>query len=207
MKKILFGLVISSLLLAACGDDEAKKESATDKEEQGVQVDKGLLDVELTLPADFFDGQTPEEIEASAKKQGVKEVKVNEDGTVYYKMSKSDHKKMMEKLKTSIQESMDELITSGEMSSLKEIKYNKDFTEFDVTVDREAFENSMDAFMIFTFALSGSFYNAFDGENIEDLKITVNMIDAETKEVFDTTVFPDDMEDADTDADADSDAA
>lgn len=196
MKKLLFGLSMAALLLAGCGDDEAKKESTTDKEEQGIEVDKGLLDVELTLPAEFFDGQTPEEIEASATKQGVKEVKVNEDGTVYYKMSKSDHKKMMDKLKTSIQESMDELITSGDAPSFKEIKYNKDFTNFDVTVDREAFENSMDAFMIFTFALSGTFYNAFQGEDMDNLKITVNMIDAATNETFDTTVFPDDMEDA-----------
>ena len=194
MKKLLFGLTMAALLLAACGDDEAKKELATDKEEQGIEIDKGLFDVELTLPAEFFDGQTPEEIEVSAKEQGVKEVKINEDGTVYYKMSKSDHKKMMNELETSIKESMDELVTSGDAPSFKEIKYNKDFTEFDVTVDREAFENSMDAFMIFTFAMSGSFYNAFDGENMDELKITVNLIDAATNEVFDTTVFPDDME-------------
>ena len=194
MKKLLFGLSMAALLLAGCGDDEAKKESTTDKEEQGIEVDKGLLDVELTLPAEFFDGQTPEEIEASAKQQGVKEVKINEDGTVYYKMSKSDHKKMMNELEKSIKESMDELVTSGDAPSFKEIKYNKDFTEFNVKVDREAFENSMDAFMFFTFAMSGSFYNAFDGENMDDLKITVNMIDAATNEVFNTTVFPDDME-------------
>lgn len=194
MKKLLFGLTMAALLLAACGDDEAKKESATDNGEQGIEVDKGLLDVELTLPAEFFDGQTPEEIEASAKEQGVKEVKINEDGTVYYKMSKSDHKKMMNELETSIKESMDELVTSGEAPSFKEIEYNKDFTEFDVTVDREAYENSMDAFMIFTFVYSSSFYNAFNGETMGDLKITVNMIDAATNEVFDTIVFPDDME-------------
>ena len=201
MKKFLFGLTMAGLLLAACGNDEAQKESATDNEEQGIEVDKGLLDVELTLPAEFFDGQTPEEIEVSAKEQGVKEVKINEDGSVYYKMGKSDHKKMMNELETSIKESMVELVTSGEAASFKDIEYNKDFTEFDVTVDREAYENSMDAFMIFTFALSGSFYNAFDGENKDEIKITVNMIDAKTNEVFDTTVFPDDMEDTEeTDA-------
>ena len=194
MKKLLLGIAVTSLLLAACGDEE-KKETTNNKEEQGIEVDKNLLNVELTLPADFFDGQTPEEIEASAKEQGVKEVKINEDGTVYYKMSKSDHKKMMNKLETSIKESMEEIVTSGDTPSFKEIKYNKDFTEFDVTVDREAFENSMDGFMNFTFAMSGSFYNAFEGEDMHDFKITVNMIDAETKEVFDTTVFPDDMED------------
>lgn len=194
MKKLLLGLAISSLLLAACGDD-AKKDSDKNNEEKGVEVDKGLLDVELTLPAELFEGQTKESIEASAKEQGVKEVRVNEDGTVYYKMSRADHKKMMGELETSIKESMDELVTSGETPSLKEIKYNKDFTKFDVTVDRAAFENSMDGFMIYAFALSGTYYNAFNGTNADDLKITINMIDAETNETFSTTVFPDDMED------------
>lgn len=57
-----------------------------------------MLDVELTLPADLFEDQKPEEIEAAAKEKGVKEVKVNADGTVYYKMSKSAHKKMMQEM-------------------------------------------------------------------------------------------------------------
>lgn len=92
MKKSLFIISTALLFLTACGAEEDKKQSDNQKE-QSIEVDKGLLDVELTLPADFFEDQTPEEIEAAAKEKGVKEVKVNEDGTVYYKMSKSAHKK------------------------------------------------------------------------------------------------------------------
>ncbi len=194
MKKLLFGLAISSLLLAACGNDDTKKESDTDKE-QGIEVEKGLLNVELTLPAELFEGRTPEEIEASAKEQGVKEVRVNEDGSVYYKMSRADHKKMMNELEKSIKESLDGIVTSGDAPSIKEVKYNKDFTKFDVTVDRAEYEDSMDSFMIFTFAIAGNYYNGYQGKDMDDIKITINMIDAETNKVFDTTVFPDDMED------------
>ena len=192
MKKLLLGLAISMLLLAACGEDNAAKESANIKEE----VDKNAQDVELTLPEILFDGQTAKEIEASAKKQGVKEVKINEDGTVYYKMSKSDHKQMMDKLKISLQESMDELVTNGVAPSFKKIQYNKDFTQFDVTVDRSAYENSMDVTKTLAFALSGTFYHAFQGGDMHDLKINVNMIDAATNEIFGVTVFPDDLEHA-----------
>ena len=190
MKKLLLGLAVSMLLLAACGEDNTAKESANIKEE----VDKNAQDVELTLPEILFDGQTTKEIEASAKKQGVKEVKINEDGTVYYKMSKSDHKQMMDKLKISLQESMDELVTNGVAPSFKKIQYNKDFTQFDVTVDRSAYENSMDVTKIFAFALSGTFYHAFQGGDMHDLKINVNMIDAATNKIFGVTVFPDDLE-------------
>ena len=96
--------------------------------EQEIAVDKGLLDVELTLPADLFEGQTEDEIIANAKEKGVKEAKVNEDGTVYYKMSKSEHKKMMKDAKQSIVDSIAEIVNSDEYSSIKEISYNKDFT-------------------------------------------------------------------------------
>ena len=192
MRKILFSLAITSLLLAACGEENTAKESANIKEE----ADKNAQDVELILPEILFDGQTAKEIEASAKKQGVKEVKINEDGTVYYKMSKSDHKQMMDKLKISLQESMDELVTNGVAPSFKKIQYNKDFTQFDVTVDRSAYENSMDVTKIFAFALSGTFYHAFQGGDMHDLKINVNMIDAATNKIFGVTVFPDDLEHA-----------
>ena len=54
----------------------------------------------------------------------------------------------------------------------------------------------MDVTKIFAFALSGTFYHAFRGEDMHDLKIIVNMIDAATNKIFGVTVFPDDLEHA-----------
>lgn len=194
MKKVLLGLSLATLMLAACGDD-TEKEQATAKKEQGVEIDKGLIDVEITLPASFFEGQTEEEIKAEATADGVKDVKVNEDGSVYYKMSKSTHKKMMKEMESGILESIDELVNSEDYTAFKAISYNKDFTEFDVKVDLEAYENSFDVFGIFTLVFSGTFYNAFDGKSTDDLKITINIIDEATNELINTSVFPDDYED------------
>jgi len=89
-------------------------------------------------------------------------------------------------------------VTSGDYPSIKEISYNKDFSEFDIKVDREAYENGLDGFAIFGLVLSGAYYGAFDGKTEDDLKLTFNMIDAATNEVFDSTVFPDDMEEDST---------
>lgn len=192
MKKLFIGLSLTVAILAACGDDEAATKKGDS--EQEIAVDKGLLDVELTLPADLFEGQTEDEIIANAKEKGVKEVKVNEDGTVYYKMSKSEHKKMMKDAKQSIVDSIAEIVNSDEYSSIKEISYNKDFTEYDITVDQNAFNNSMDGFAIFSLAISSTYYNGLDGKS-DDLKLTMNMIDEATGEEYDSFIFPDDLED------------
>ncbi|WP_234417353.1 MULTISPECIES: hypothetical protein [unclassified Lysinibacillus] len=192
MKKLFIGLSLTVAMLAACGDDEAATKKGDS--EQEIAVDKGLLDVELTLPADLFEGQTEDEIIANAKEKGVKEVKVNEDGTVYYKMSKSEHKKMMKDAKQSIVDSIAEIVNSDEYSSIKEISYNKDFTEYDITVDQNAFNNSMDGFAIFSLAISSTYYNGLDGKS-DDLKLTMNMIDEATGEEYDSFIFPDDLED------------
>ncbi len=192
VKKLFIGLGLAVAMLAACGDDEAATKKGDS--EQEIAVDKGLLDVELTLPADLFEGQTEDEIIANAKEKGVKEVKVNEDGTVYYKMSKSEHKKMMKDAKQSAVDSITEIVNSDEYSSIKEISYNKDFTEFDITVDQNAFNNSMDGFAIYSLAILSTYYNGLDGKS-DDLKLTMNMIDEATGEEYNSFIFPDDLED------------
>ncbi|WP_079526466.1 hypothetical protein [Solibacillus isronensis] len=201
MKKSLFIISTALLFLTACGAENDKKQS---DQEQSIEVDKGLLDVELTLPADFFEDETPEEIEAAAKEKGVKEVKVNEDGTVYYKMSKSAHKKMMKEMEKGVISSVDDLVNGEDYESFKEISYNKDFTEFDVTVNSESFENSFDSFGLFGLAYVSMIYSAFDGKSSDELKTTVNIIDEKTGEKTDTIVFPDDIEDDTENSDATS---
>ncbi|MGO4369850.1 hypothetical protein AB4Z21_03445 [Paenibacillus sp. MCAF20] len=55
------------------------------EEEKGIEVDKNLLNVTVTLPASLFEGQNIDEVIASAKEDGVKEATKNEDGSVTYK--------------------------------------------------------------------------------------------------------------------------
>ena len=57
-------------------------------------------------------------------------------------MTKAQHKEMMQEMKTSVTGYVDELIKDEEFASFKDVEYNKDFSKFTVTVDKEAFENS-----------------------------------------------------------------
>lgn len=187
MKK-LFIAAMAVCALAGCGDKEATKSSGDQ-----VSVDKNLLSVEVTLPAELFEGQTPEQIEEAAKKQGIKEVTANDDGSVYYKMSKAKHHEMLEELEKTVNETMDDLVHDENFSAYKKVTANKDFTEFDIRVDQQAYENSFDGLGLMGLGATAGYYNVFNGVDGENLHITFNIIDDATDETQ-TVIFPDYLE-------------
>ncbi|QST02211.1 hypothetical protein IMZ31_22420 (plasmid) [Pontibacillus sp. ALD_SL1] len=211
MKKLFPALMLLSILfVAACSDDSAEpkedentsQEKTNDTEQQSeetkdegkMEVDKGLLNVKVTLPASMVEGENIEDIKANAKEQGIKEVTQNDDGSVTYKMSKSTHKEMMSEIKGSVEDSIEQMKTSGEYASIEDVTYNDSFSEFTMIVNKEKFENSMDGFASMTLGMSGIIYQMYEGKSEEDAKVTIKMEDAETGEVFDETVYPDAMD-------------
>jgi len=202
MNKYLLSIAAFSFLLTGCGDKEESKDDAKDtatteeeKNDESINVDKGLLNVEITLPATFFEEQTEEQIIAGAKEEGYDDVKVNEDGSVTYKMSKAKHTEMMDELEGEMVKAVEEIVKSGDYPSIKEISYNKSFDEYDVKVEREQYENSLDGFALLGLVMTSSYYQAFDGKDADKMTITFNMIDNETNESYDTLIYPDDWED------------
>ncbi|WHY77832.1 hypothetical protein QNH20_01235 [Neobacillus sp. WH10] len=200
-------LVLAMTLLAACSSNEQasnsdeKKSSTENKEEkknEAVSVDKGLLNVELTLPASLFEGEDIDTVIANAKKDGVKEVTKNEDGSLTYKMSKSEHKEMMKELETNIKDSIEETKTSGDFASIKDITHNDSFSEFTLLVDKAAYENSMDGFAALGYGMSGMMYQMFNGSDADSTKVTIFIKDEATQETIDEMVYPDDLKDSDT---------
>src|SRR5690625_1638464 len=92
----------SALFLLACSsaDDGADKNGINDSEqksehettEQGIEVDKGLMNVEITLPEMFFEDEELADIEKEMEKNHEANVTKNEDGSITVKMSKKEHK-------------------------------------------------------------------------------------------------------------------
>lgn len=52
----------------------------------------------------------------------------------------------------------------------------------------------MDGFAIFGLAIQSMFYQLFEGVSEEDYKATFQLKDENTSKVFDTIVYPDDLE-------------
>lgn len=203
MRKFLIVICSTFLfLLVACGGNEAEESSKpaeeTDKEteaESSVDVNKGILNVEVTLPSMFFEGEEIEDVIAKAKEEGVKEIVENDDGSLTYKMSKKEHKEIVNEMSKEIKESVSEIIDEDEFPSIKEIDHEKDFSAFTVVVDKEAYENSLDGFAIVGLAMSGMYYQVFDGVDAEDSKVVVNLEDEATGEHYSEVVYPDAFDD------------
>lgn len=151
--------------------------------------------VEVTLPVSFVgEGIDIEMLEADAEEMGIEDVKLNDDGSVTYKMTKSAHEEWLSEITTEIETSLTEMVESGDFVSIKDITANNDYTEFTITVDQAAFENSFDGFAVFGIGISSSFYQLLDGKDPENYNVTINIVDEESGDVIDTTVFPDDLD-------------
>lgn len=200
----MYGVVAAFvLLLGACGADEpAEVETVEeDVEERGMAVDKGLLNVEVTIPAMFFEDEDIDETIREAKENGVRDVLKNEDGSVTYKMSKAQHKAMLNEMQKGATEYITELEEDEELSSIHKISHNKNLSEFTLEVEREAFENSFDGFAILGIGLTGMYYQVFEGTDADKIKVVMHLKDIDTNEVYNSIVYPDDLGDEEDGAD------
>lgn len=150
-------------------------------------------DVEVTIPAIFFEGQDIDSVISKAKSSGMKEVSKNDDGSLTYKMSETEHKEMMKGLKEGILASVDELETSEKFKSIKDVTYDKSFSEFTLSVNKEEFDNSLDTMASFGLALTGMYYQLFNGVDEKDYKVKVIFKDESNGDVINTIVYPDDL--------------
>ena len=199
MKKLIFAalLLLIALLTACNADEEGKANEAQQQEKEtdseGINVDKGLFNVEVTLPTSFFEGGDIDQSIAEAEKEGI-EVTKNEDGSLTYKMAKTKHKEMMSEMKTSLLETIEDLKNGEDFASIKDVEYNKDFSEFTLWVDRNEYENSFDGFAVFGLGLSGAMYQLFDGADPENYNVRLVVKDEATKEIIGEANYPKDLE-------------
>lgn len=189
-----FIMLFVVMLLVACSDnnDQSQDTEESTNEESGIEVDKGLLNVEITLPASLVGEEGMEDFEASMKETVDSDITLNDDGSVTVKMSKSDHKKMLEELKEEFVASVDSIIEDESFVTIQDITYNKDLTNIQMIVsDQESFENSFDGFATLSLGIGSLFYQAFDGKDLTKDKITIEIVDQSTNETIHEIIYPD----------------
>ena len=173
---------------AADNKTEDQNASQASTGEGGIDVDKGLMNVEITIPAEAaetygFHFESQEEADAYAKEQGFKSVTLGDDGSITIVMSKAQHKKVMEELNKTLDEAVQEMVGSEDYPNITAIEHNDDYTNFKVTTTSEelSFNESFSGVAFFMF---GAMYNSFNGTSVDN--IHVDFINEASGEVIDT---------------------
>lgn len=160
---------------------------------ESVDVETSFLDVNITLPASMVDQGDIEATIAEAREQGVRKAVLHDDGSLTYTMSRSAHGEMMRELRENFAKSVEDMKSGDDFASIKDVQYNKKLTILTLTVDGDAYENSMDAFAVFGLGMAALYYQLFDGVKAEHISVAIVVRDVATGEIISSVVYPDDL--------------
>lgn len=167
-------------------------ETATPSQEsQEFEVDEGLLNVKITIPAFFFDDMSDFDPDSYAEENGFKDAVVNEDGSVTVTMSKKMHNELMAEYETQIDKTLEEMVEAEDTPYIKEITSSKGYRTVTVSVDKVAYENSWDMTPLSIY-FSAALYQIIDGS---EPHCEVIVEDVDTGEVLYSVIYPDALED------------
>lgn len=210
-KMIVAGMVSAIFLTAACGSsqtvaDSQSSEAQTESTETvatteasevqdtseadlsdldalgDVEVEKELFDVTLTIPAEYAEGETQESLDEAVEENGWKSATLNEDGSVTYVMTKSQHKAMMTELEDSVNESLQEMCGSENYPNFVSITGEDNFTKFTVVTKSEELDLT-ESFSVLGFYVYGGMYNIFNGTSPVD-NIHVDFVNEASGEII-----------------------
>lgn len=203
MKKKLFSSMLAAamiLSLASCGGSSSDSSSApasstassassTQNNGGSISVDEGIFYVDVTLPSGMFEGEdmTAFDGDTWAKERGYKSAVLNDDGSVTVTMTKDDHKAMVDALGESYDSTLQEMVGSEDYPFITGIERSSNFEEVNIKVNKAAHSQAFLDLSPLVAGLSGCYYQAVAGI---DINVTVNTVDDTTGEVISSAVYP-----------------
>lgn len=197
--------MIFAMLAAGCssknGEEGSNKgasdKTAANKVEAGNNTETsdatGEEEVTIVFPASLNETGDVEGMTAEVKEAGATNVAENGDGSVTATISQKNLDTLLKKYHSELLTLIEGVHSDGNSSSIKDLTYDEDkFQEYNITVDKAAFESpdSADGLVIFGLAMQSMMYQVYSGVAEADIKVTFNMIDESTGEVFETSVLP-----------------
>ena len=205
MKKLTSLMMAAALAVSitACGataNANATASSATDKSTATGEAGNETVTItypEYMIPGVMSDGTDEERMEAAKEfckvlldREGVLEAKPGADGSVIATMTREAHKKSLDDLKASIDETFADYFDDGDESDFSDYTYNDDMTVFTVNMDADYESPYTTEAMLFGISAEG--YQALNG--VEKPKVTINYVDEKTGNVLGTLTYPDDYD-------------
>lgn len=165
--------------------DEASTEENSEDMSQleaigNVDVDKGLFDVTINVPAKFIGDSTQEDLDKTAAEYGFK-ITLNDDGSATYVMTKSQHEKLMKEYADDLNASLAEMVESEDYPNITDIKVNSDFTSFTITTKNTEPDMAESMSTISLYMMAGV-YNIFNGTPVENVHI--DFVNADTGDII-----------------------
>lgn len=159
-----------------------------------IQVDEGLISIEITIPASFYEGEDMSTFDADAyaSENDFKSAVVNEDGSVTISMTKKRHNSLMDDFRTTINDAFEEMVGAEDTPYIKEINCSDNYDQIEIVVDKDGYDNGglYSAFIPLQVYLQGAIYQVFNGE---ETRSEISIVDAATGETFESVVYPDDL--------------
>ena len=206
MKKLTSLMMAAALAVSitACGataNTNATASSATDKSTATAEAGNETVTIiypEYMIPGVMSDGTDEERMKAAKEfckvlldKEGVLEAKPSADGSFIATMTREAHKKSLDDLKASIDETFDDYFDDGDESDFSDYTYNDDMTVFTVNMDADDYESPYTTEAML-FGISAEGYQTLNG--VETPRITINYLDEKTGDVLGTLTYPDDYD-------------
>lgn len=206
MKKLTSLMMAAALAVSitACGataNTNAAASSATNKSTATGEAGNETVTItypEYMIPGVMSDGTNEERMKAAKEfckvlldKEGVLEAKPSADGSVIATMTREAHKKSLDDLKASINETFDDYFDDGDESDFSDYTYNDDMTVFTVNMDADDYESPYTTEAML-FGISAEGYQTLNG--VETPRVTINYLDEKTGDVLGTLTYPDDYD-------------
>ena len=189
-------LGLSLILLSGCASDSTSETESDIPSEsqsespQAIEADERTSDVEVTLPEFFVEGTTDAEIAANAEKEGYSSYTINSDGSVTYLIPKKDYEEDLVQMQESVNTAMQDLVDGSE-GVIKSVSYNDEITEFELVVDRKAYEASEEAqWLALTLNIFSRSFQFFSLIPENEQRGSVDFIDEATGKVFQSSPWP-----------------
>lgn len=180
----------TSPTIASVGTDQSSATGTT--EAQSIEVDKGMLFVDITLPNWFFEGEDMSTFnpDTYAEENEFKKAILNDDGSVTVTISKAQHTALMEETAASLKSSFNGYVESADTPYIKSITHSNDFKEVTISVARSDYESAFDV-TPFSIGLGVMLYQSISGT---EFHTEISVVDVDTGDVISTAVYPDDLQ-------------
>lgn len=182
------GTDLPSTSSSGTSNQQSDSNDGSDSEDgqDGIQVDEGLLTVDVTFPESFVslgdEELTQERVDEVAADAGYIAGTLNGDGSVTYTMTKLKQSELLEEAKADFDATIAETI--ADYPNVKSVTRNDDLSEITIEVTEQDLATS---FLAFGFSFTAYFYQVLDGK---EFATDIVFVDASTGEELSRTSYP-----------------